>query len=132
MKKLLLALALLIPVLCNAQSTQADVTKVTDNARFVIVQSTIAVKLTFKLDTYSGFVYLLVADNDSKYSWQLMHIEGIPKADTYNLNTRNYSLFVSPLGVRYTFLMNTNTGATWMLKEDTETKAMFFKLMDGE
>jgi len=117
---------------CNAQTAQTDATKSKDLPRFTIVQSTIAVKLTFKLDTYTGNVYQLVVDANGKNLWQLMTRIPTSLPDIRYDGTRNYSLFVSTLGMRYTYLFNTNTGATWNLVENTDTKAEFFEPMDDK
>ena len=132
MKKFLLLLAFIIPTFCKAQSTQTDATKPKEISRFTIIQSPIAAKLTFKLDTYIGNVYQLVVDSSGKNLWQLMTREVTLLPDTRYSETRNYNLFVSTLGMRYTYLINTNTGATWQLFEDTNTKAYFFAPMNDQ
>jgi len=132
MKRFLLVLTLLIPAICQAQSVQPPALKGKDGARYEIVQSPIAVKQTFKLDTYTGEVYLLVHDFNDKNLWQRMSREFTLKPDPKNPDSRNYRIFVSALGTRYTFLINVNSGTTWQLFEDTDTKALFFKPMDDE
>jgi hypothetical protein len=132
MKRFVLVLTLLMPVICRAQSIQPNALKGKDDVRYEIVQSTLAIRQTFKLDTYTGDVYLLVHDDAGKNLWQHMTREYTLHPDPKNPDSRNYSIFVSTLGTRYTFLINVHSGTTWQLFEDTDTKALFFKPMDDE
>lgn len=122
----------IIPAFSNAQSKPIDVVKARDVSRFVIVQSPIAVKLTFKLDTFTGNVYQLVVDSTGNNLWQHMTTQFTLSPDTKYPDTKNYSLFVSTLAIRYTFLVNTNTGTTWQLVEDSNTKTLSFAPMSDE
>jgi hypothetical protein len=38
----------------------------------------------------------------------------------------NYQLFLSTIAMRFTYLININTGATWELVEDPQTTEDFF------
>lgn len=94
--------------------------------RYSIIQSTIAAKGTFKLDSYTGNVYQLVLNANDNETWQLMKKDSSSTPDIKHYNSKNYLLFVSTLAMRFTYLMNVNTGATWQLTEDPTTKEAFF------
>lgn len=98
--------------------------------RFSIVQSTIAARGTFKLDSYTGNVYQLVLNSSKNETWQLMKKDSSSTPDIKYYNAKNYILFVSTIGMRFTYLMNVNTGATWQLTEDQATKEDFFSSFD--
>lgn len=84
-----------------------------ENSCFQIVQSELGVRFTFMIDKYSGSVFQLV-EGDSGLLWQIMDKE-TQEYDTKNPNQVNYQFFTSGMGVRYTFLINVNTGITWQL-----------------
>ena len=90
-----------------------------ENSRFQIVQSELTVMLTFKVDKYTGSVFLLLKGK-SGLTWQLMdadvqvHDEKIP-------NQVNYQILASDNGIKSTFLINVNTGVTWQLTKDKKS-----------
>jgi hypothetical protein len=91
-------------------------------ARYIIVQCPVAIRATFKLDTYTGVVCQLAVDSNGKESWQYMKRAPTLWLDTTYPNTQNYSLFVSSVGIHYTYLINVNSGATWVFVQDPKTK----------
>ena len=42
----------------------------------------------------------------------------------------NFQLFLSGLGIRYTFLLHIHSGRTWQLAEDVETDKLFWSALD--
>ena len=94
--------------------------------RFSIVQSTLAAKGTFKLDSYTGDVYQLVTNTSNIESWQLLSKRRHSVPDTQIKNSKTYVLFTSTLAIRFTYLMNVNTGATWQFVQDPQTEENFF------
>lgn len=86
------------------------------------------VKNTFKIDKFTGVVYMMVKTKDDWISWKL-----IPKVvcdtDSKNPNTINYQLFMGALAIRHTYLLNVNTGQAWILVEDKEGD-LFFQTID--
>ena len=84
--------------------------------RYEIVQSEIAVKNTFRVDRFCGNVAELVADDQGLNHWQSMAVEAKPAfvAD----GRPHYQLFTSGLAIKFSFLMNTATGMTWLLVVD--------------
>jgi len=98
--------------------------------RFYLIQSTLAAKGTFKLDAYNGDVYQLVLTPKKDETWQKLTRFISNEIDPKQENFDNYTLFVSPLAMRFTYLMNVNSGATWQLKEDPQTKEIFFSPLE--
>ena len=128
MKSISLVVLLTLFSLCaHAQDLQTSPraqTTVPDTARYEIVQSPIMVKWTFRLDKYTGRVWQLVKTKDDDYAWESMPVVGLPKSPI-DFKVR-YQIFASGIVVRSTFLLNVETGKTWVLtsfknegKEDT-------------
>ena len=130
---ILLTLATLVSSIATAQLRNSDTTTKTivRSPRFEIIQSPLAVTETFKLDTYFGDAQQLYVDSNGTYYWHsLLRLPG-KGLDTWLPNSSNYSIFFSTLGVRYTYLLNVNTGTTWQLVIDKKTKVYFFEPMDS-
>jgi hypothetical protein len=96
-----------MPTPPNSSST------ISPNARYEIVQSHLGAKWTFRLDRNCGFVSQLVAPRDGGMAWEAMPIEKRPNCVADNAS--HYRLFLSSLAARHTFLMNTDTGRSWLL-----------------
>jgi hypothetical protein len=82
-------------------------------ARYEIVQSHLAAKWTFRLDRICGTVYQLVSNKNNGLLWEQMRVEARPKCLTDG--RAHFQLFSSSLAARHTFLMNTDSGTTWVL-----------------
>jgi len=89
--------------------------------------SDIAVKYTFKVDKFTGNVYQFVQREDKTYTWQLIERE-TSNIDVQKQDSINYQLFSSGLGIRFTFLLNTNSGLTWKLVKDENDVYFFSKV----
>jgi hypothetical protein len=87
--------------------------------RYEIVQSEIAAKYTFRLDRFTGKVSQLVEDSEHNVSWEEMTVMKLPKIS--NPKTPRFLIFISGLAARHTFLMDSFTGNTWVLANDTAT-----------
>jgi hypothetical protein len=83
------------------------------NNRFEIIQSHLAAKWTFRLDRVCGFVSQLVRTREDRTAWEKMLIEKLPACA--NDGKTHYQLFSSSLAARHTFLINTDTGTSWVL-----------------
>ena len=119
-------LVFLVFILCSltspayAQSNVSDVHQTTTpptDARFEIVQSQLAAKWTFRLDRYTGHIHQLVKTRDGGTAWEAMFVEGIPELSSPN--KPRFLIFTSGLAARHTFLMDTETGKTWVLSTTT-------------
>ena len=99
-----------------AQESPSDVHQHTappPSARFEIVQSELVAQWTFRLDRFSGRVAQLVRTADDDNSWEEMSIIGLP---TISAPTRaRFQLFLSGLAAKFSFLIDTDTGKTWLL-----------------
>jgi len=95
--------------------------------RFLIHQSTIAAKGTYKLDSYEGDVYQMVEDRNKNSAWdKLRKLPVYGGKDSIVEGRPNYQLFLSTIAMRFTYLINVNTGQTWELVEDPQTSEEFF------
>jgi hypothetical protein len=117
-KSLLLGmmLAVALPIAVKAQEMPIpphSSSTLAANARYEIVQSHLAAKWTFRLDRVCGFVSQLVKTRDGGAAWEAMPIESLPNC--VDDSARHYQLFSSSLAARHTFLMNTDTGASWVV-----------------
>jgi len=87
-------------------------------ARFEVIQSQLAAKVTIKLDRFTGDSFLMVSKDEGSTGWQR-----IPRDDhslqpaTKEARRPNYQIFTSGLAVKFTYLMNVSSGATWQLIE---------------
>lgn len=99
-----------------------------DTARYEIVQSELGAKITLKIDKYDGRIYLLV-ESKKKLAWQLMAVDKHPQ-DKKIPGKVNYQIFTSGLGVKFTFLLNVNTGATWQLSNEPEYNELFWSAFE--
>lgn len=83
------------------------------NGRFEIVQSPLVARWTFRLDRHTGQVDQLVSSFSGGVARSEMPAIGLPKAA--NASKPRFVLFTSGLVVRDTFLIDTETGDTWIL-----------------
>lgn len=100
-----------------AQSKDANIHVSTTSgaqARYEIVQSTLAAKWTFRVDKTCGIIGQLVSTKNDGTAWQPMVVIGLPKCP--NDGKIRYQLFSSGLAARHTFLLNTETGKTWQMR----------------
>jgi len=90
--------------------------------------SDVAVRLTFKIDKFTGDVLALVQRKDETLTWELVKREPTSK-DAQKAEAINYQLFSSGQGIRHTYLLNTYTGASWQLVVG-ENDAWIFKVVE--
>ena len=127
MKKIIFLLLSVICLETSAQDTYVQ-TDVCSNARFEIIQSSIAAKATYMIDKYFGFTFCAVENPlDSTMNWEIIESEPHPDDKTENLGKVNYQLFISSISLKFTYLININTGATWELCRNTDTGKLFWR-----
>jgi len=110
-----------LSILCQDSYPNYTSTMVPADSRYEIVQSNQAVRLTFKIDKYTGDTYQLTEDKkENILFWaKLKRIEhSEDDLSLSNIHKVNYQFFTSGIGIRYTFLISINTGATWQLVID--------------
>jgi hypothetical protein len=110
-----------LPILISAQELSTtpphSSSTVSPNARYEIVQSDLAARWTFRLEKVCGYVFQLVKTQDGGAAWEIMSIQQQPNC--VNDSMSHYQLFSSSLAAHHTFLMNTDTGMTWVLTSHT-------------
>lgn len=111
---------LIVLVAANSRAADIDVTiqspqftTASPTARYEIVQSTIAAKATFRLDRYIGRIWELVRTKEDESTWQETKVYNRPQVQA--ANRPRFQLFTSGLAVRHTFLLDGDTGKTWIL-----------------
>ncbi len=88
--------------------------------RFEIIQSTLGIRMTLRVDINLGNSWQLVQRPDGSVGWQQLLRLAHPEADVRVTNRANYQVFTSGIDLSFTFMINANTGATWQLKEDVK------------
>jgi hypothetical protein len=100
------------------------------NARYEIAQSAVMMRLTFRLDRYTGKIDQLVKSSDEMLGWEPMLVVGLPEKTG---NRPRFQLFMSGTLARVTLLLDSDTGKTWMLtkikNEDGEASDLTWLLM---
>ena len=90
---------------------------VPDTVRYQVVQSPMLAKLTFRLDRFTGDTWQFVEKAGGGFTWQ--RIQRIDVANDTKVNGKvNYQIFLSGILAQVTVLINTNTGASWVIVED--------------
>lgn len=90
-------------------------------ARFEVLQSTIAARWTFRLDRYTGRIWQLVKTKEDDNAWEEMPVAGLPQVAA--TARPRFQLFASGLAARHTFLLDTDTGRTWVVVRGTRRGA---------
>lgn len=110
---LLAAWLLSTPIAAQQPSDVHQQTTTPPNARFEIVQSELAAKWTFRLDRFTGRVAQLVKTKDDDNAWEETEVIGLPPIAAPS--RPRFQLFTSGLAARYTFLIDTDTGKSWVV-----------------
>jgi len=99
-----------------------------NGGRFEIVQSDIARRQTFKIDKYTGkvYVYVKTRDETKPFTWEKVYWIGDIYEKPENPNQINYQLFLGGKAISDCILINIYTGKTWLLFTDSETEQDFF------
>lgn len=84
------------------------------DARFEVVASPLASRWTFLLDRVTGRVSLLVSTMDGGAAWEDTPVVGLPTVAA--TGRARFQIFTSGLAARWTFLVDTSSGATWQLQ----------------
>jgi hypothetical protein len=117
------SIVVLVSALATIQASDASDVDVTvrssqqtttpQSARFEVVQSTLAAKATFRLDRYTGRLWELVKTSDDENAWQETRVHKLPQVQSPN--RPRFQVFTSGLALRHTFLIDSDTGKTWVL-----------------
>ena len=120
MKNILFVLFTIFSSTVFSQSRDVKIhssTVVSNQARYEIIQSTLAARFTFKVDRVCGNIFQLVATKNDDLIWEQMSVVKLPNCT--NDGKIRYQLFLSGLAARHTFLMNTDNGKTWQIRSFT-------------
>lgn len=133
MKRLfLIALALFVSVCVFSEDDGSSEKTSVVNGRFEIIQKH-AMRLTFKLDKYTGDVYYLeepYSHISGNYHWKKAVWIGSDYESNQDKDKINYQLFISAIAARYTILTNINTGKSWIMYEDSNEGFFFSPIYD--
>jgi hypothetical protein len=102
----------------DLQSVQHLASTPPSDARFEIFQSGPAAKWTFKLDRITGNVERFALAKSGNLAWEKMKVLPHPRAA--NSAKPHFQIFVSSLAPQYTFLLDTESGATWQIDSRTD------------
>lgn len=97
--------------------------------RFEIIQSEISSIYTFKVDKYLGKVYVIVKIPEFETPSWLEIPKSYNKNDTIKSEKINYQLFLGGNSVMDCYLLNINSGSSWILKNENK-KGYIFKGFD--
>jgi len=130
MKRILLLFILFscTNIYSQLQNYQATTTSQV-GGRYEIIQSQIKRSNTFKLDKFTGKVYMFVSTKDDWYTWQEVY-KGNVELDKVIPEKINYQIFMGGIAAKDCFLININTGVTWMLTEDKKTGSYQFEVFN--
>ena len=90
------------------------------DATFEIVQSTLAAKLTFRLNRVTGKIWQLVQNEDGELSWAPVPVVALYRVPASS--PPRFQIFESGLLARHTFLLDALTGQVWIFTESSENK----------
>ncbi|MDH3528044.1 MAG: hypothetical protein OEQ28_00635 [Acidobacteriota bacterium] len=139
MKRILTFLSFLVVVFAYAESSQAQdprpigvsSTSAPVQSRYEIIVTTSRVRAVLKLDKYTGEVFelarnkTLVKNKDEEHAWQ--RTKRLPNADKDEAtNEVNYQIYASGEYGIYTYLINTGTGATWILAKEAGKEELYW------
>jgi hypothetical protein len=100
----------------DLQSIQYHVSTLPSDARFEIVESGAGAKWTFRLDRVTGNVERLVSGKSGNLVWEKTRVLPHPKA--VNSSKPHFQIFISGLSAQVTLLLDTESGASWLLKDE--------------
>jgi len=115
MKKIILTVAICILFSHGLFAENNESTTTPQDARYEIVQSQLIARNTFRLDRFTGNVAQLVSTNNDKMTWEEMIVRNLPKIE--RPTKARFQIFTSGLAARFTFLIDTETGNTWVLTQ---------------
>lgn len=87
-------------------------------ARFEIIQSTLAARWTFRLDRVCGNISQIVIAQSENMTFERMLVFGLPKCVPDG--KIRYQIFTSGLAARHTYLLNTDTGKAWQIQSNKD------------
>jgi hypothetical protein len=83
-------------------------------ARYEMVQSSLAARWTFRLDRVCGNVSQVVLAQSENMTFESMLVLGLPKCVPDG--KIRYQLFTSGIAARHSYLLNTESGKAWQVQ----------------
>lgn len=127
MRKYLSLVVISVGLVCGSASAQANQspqsTEAPNDSRFEVIQSELAARWTFRLDKQCGRVAQLVSTELGGVAWQEMMVLNLPDCDL--LGRLRYQIFTSGLAARHTFLIDTQSGRSWILTENSDSEPIW-------
>lgn len=138
MKTIKFLTLLLVMSASSIAQERSSVSTSQTGGRYEIIQSPIARRYTLKLDKYSGNVWQYVNGLDDKPTWQ-----SIPRVLNmfgtlmpYSITDKDlpkeikYQIFMSGTMLRDLFLLNIETGQTWVLTNSSDDMLFFDEIKE--
>lgn len=120
MKNLLFLLSLLWSTHVFSQNVEKSAVTAQTGGRYEILQSQLSSIYTFKLDKHAGKVFIFVkVPKEPKPNW-LELPRSFTAMDTVVPGKINYQLFLGGINSDDCYLLNINTGTTWILKQNSK------------
>lgn len=94
-----------------------EMTTAAPDAQYELVQSNLSAKLTLRVNKYVGSVSQLMEGPGGVLFWRPVGRSPHKQDNKVYPGKANYQFFTSGLSVKYSYLMNVNTGATWVLTQ---------------
>jgi predicted nucleic acid-binding protein len=83
-----------------------------------VCDAPLAAKFTFRLDKFSGRVWQLVHTQENNSAWEEMKFVGLIKSPV--TGHPHFQIFTSGIAARFTILIDTDTGSTWLSVTDVD------------
>jgi hypothetical protein len=139
MRHILTSISFLVLVFAYAESSYAQdtvssgvrQTSAPADSRYEIIATTSIVKAVLKLDKRTGEVFelarnkALVRTKDEEHAWQRTKRLPHPDKDEAT-NEVNYQIYTEGRSGIYTYLINLNTGATWILAKEEGKEELYW------
>lgn len=87
-------------------------------ARYEIIQSTLAARWTFRLDRICGNISQVVTAQSENMTFERTPVLNLPKCIPDG--KIRYQIFTSGLAAMHTYLINTDTGKAWQLQSSKD------------
>lgn len=116
-KASLLTMVCLLGFATVVWASSNETTTSAPDAQYELVQSSQAVSLTLRVDKHLGSVSQLIEGSGGVLSWKYISRTPHKQDNKVYPGKTNYQFFTSGKGAKYSYLMNVNTGATWVLTQ---------------
>jgi hypothetical protein len=114
LRALVASLALISAASCAQETSPHERSTPPFSARYEIVQSQLGAVFTFKLDRFAGVIEQLFIDPEThEHFWKSVPVQNAPMIA--HPSTPRFQIFMSGIAAKYTYLIDTASGDTWLL-----------------